>query len=179
MSAAPRLSGAVLPLPLDPTAPAYRICCVCTGNICRSPMAEVLLRSRLEVAGLGDRVIVDSAGISDEESGRPAHPGTRRTLARHGLDADSHRARLFEPAWATRYDLLLAMDSGHLRALQRFATRHGADPARVLLIGDLAPEPSGDVPDPWGLGDDVFADVLDQLTPALDAVVIGLVDLLR
>ncbi len=138
-------------------------------------MAEIVLRDRLDRAGLGDRVLVDSAGISDEEAGRPAHPGTQRTLDRHGLASVDHRARLFEPAWVTRYDLLLAMDSGHRRALQRFGGRHGGDPSRVVLVGDLDPAGStGDVPDPWGYPDDVFEDVYAQLDPALDALVAAL-----
>jgi len=165
----------LLPPPLPAGDGVYRICCVCTGNICRSPMAEILLRDRLDHAGLADRVLVDSAGISDEEAGRPVYPGTQRVLQRHGLPSVDHRARLFEQSWVTRYDLLLAMDSGHRRVLQRYATRHGADPSRVVLVGDLDPAgSSGDVPDPWGYPDDVFEDVWSQLEPALDALVAGL-----
>jgi protein-tyrosine phosphatase len=173
------LTEAAAPPPLPDGDGTYRICCVCTGNICRSPMAEVILGAGLDRAGLAGRVVVDSAGTSKEEAGRPIHPGTQRTLHRHGLAAVHHRARLFEPTWVTAYDLLLAMDSGHRRVLRRYATRHGADPSRVVLVGDLDPAgSSGDVPDPWGYPDEVFQDVYAQLTPALDALVAALPDLL-
>lgn len=138
-------------------------------------MAEVMLRDAVHRAGLAGRVVVDSAGTSEEEAGRPAHPGTQRTLHRHGLSSVDHRARLFEPTWVGGYDLALAMDSGHRRVLRRYATRHGGDPSRVVLLGDLDPGgSSGDVPDPWGHPDEVFESVYAQLEPALDALVAAL-----
>ncbi len=173
---------AVAPAPLAPGSP-YRICCVCWGNICRSPMAEVVLRDRLEVAGLGGRVVLDSAGTSDEEVGRPAHPATRRVLRHHGLEADGHVAREFEAGWVRRYDLLLAMDDGHARTLRRHARDGAADPDRVRLLtsfavtGPAAELAEEGIEDPWGRPDDAFetvfglvSDSVDGLVPALAAV---------
>ena len=79
----------------------YRICVVCTGNICRSPMAEFVLRERFEEAGLGDHVAVDSAGTTAWEVGNPADPRTLEVLRRRGHESDysDHRARAFECSW--------------------------------------------------------------------------------
>lgn len=113
-------------------------------------MAEIMLADKVSRAGLAERVVIDSAGTSDEEEGRPAYPGTQRMPRRHGLDPVGHRARVFEPDWITGYDLVLAMDSGHARVVCRYVSPYGGDAGRVLLVGDLSPEPSGDVPDPGG-----------------------------
>ena len=80
----------------------YRIVTVCTGNICRSPMAEYLLRRAAEESGL-DGVVVDSAGVSDEEQGNPIDPRARKVLARLGIDTQDHSARQ-----VTRRDLRIA-----------------------------------------------------------------------
>ncbi len=141
-------------------------------------MAEIMLADKVSRAGLAGRVLVDSAGTSDEEQDRPAYPGTQRTLRRHGLDPVCHRARVFEPDWISGYDLVLAMASGHARVIRRYVSRYGGDAGRVLLVGDLSPEPSGDVPDPWGYDDQVFEAVYQQLDPALDAVVTALPEVL-
>lgn len=170
----------------------YRISCVCWGNICRSPMAEVLLRARLADAGLGTQVVVDSAGTSDEELGRPAYPGTRRVLHAHGLSADGHRAREFAPSWIGRYDLLLAMDAGHARTLRRYAESAGTDPDRVRVVTTFARPASGagagageaaalgehGIDDPWGRPDTAFEDVFGLLSDSFDGLVPALAALL-
>ena len=96
------------------TAPAprrpfgkYRVGLVCLGNICRSPMAEVVLRAELERAGLSGRVEVDSAGTGDWHVGDPMDRGARAELSRRGYDGAGHRARQFDPSWFDRYDLLV------------------------------------------------------------------------
>ncbi|WP_446666859.1 low molecular weight protein-tyrosine-phosphatase [Flexivirga sp. B27] len=98
------------------TAP-YTVCFVCSGNICRSPMGEVILRSMLDEAGLGDQVTVDSAGIGDWHVGQGADPRTIAALSRGGYDGSAHRARQFEAADLTSRDLILAADRGHLHDL--------------------------------------------------------------
>lgn len=169
----------VAPTPIAPGGP-YRVCCVCWGNICRSPMAEVVLRDRLDVAGLGGRVVVDSAGTSDEEVGRPAYPATRRVLRHHGLDADEHVAREFEVASVRRYDLLLAMDPGHARTLRRHARDGGADPDRVRLLtsfavsGPAAALAEDGIDDPWGRPDDAFETVFGLVSDSVDGLVSAL-----
>ena len=91
---------------------------VCLGNICRSPIAEVLLREELASAGLDGRVRVESAGTGDWHLGQQMDRGARAELARHGLDGSAHRARQIGPDWLDRFDLLLAMDRSNLRNLE-------------------------------------------------------------
>ena len=86
-----------------------RITVVCLGNICRSPIAEAVLRDRLEGAGLGHEVLVDSAGTGDWHKGHPADARARATLEAHGYALD-HRARQIDPSWLAGTDLLLAME---------------------------------------------------------------------
>src|ERR1700753_2873350 len=96
-----------LPPPRHPGSP-YRVCCVCLGNICRSPMAEVILRAQVERAGLGDRVAVDSAGTGDWHIGAAMDSRARDERPRHGYDGAAHRARQWDPAWFAQRDLILA-----------------------------------------------------------------------
>jgi protein-tyrosine phosphatase len=132
----------------------YRVCFVCTGNICRSPIGESVLRARLREAGLDDRVAVDSAGTGDWHVGDEADPRTVRVLAAHGY-ASRHIARQFQPADFARRDLLLALDSGHLRTLKRWKAQWQAHPEagpelRLLREFDPSATPGRwDVPDPY------------------------------
>ncbi|MBD5784582.1 low molecular weight phosphotyrosine protein phosphatase [Cellulosimicrobium terreum] len=169
----------------------YRVMTVCTGNICRSPMAEVVLRDRLEAAGLADRVVVDSTGVSDEESGNPIDRRARAVLTAHGYAVDgTHRARQVSARDVVERDLVLAMTTQHARALRRLA--HGGvagsagraadddvpqvtmfrsfDPAapRVGAGGD---ERVLDVADPWYGGTQDFEDCLAQVEAAADGIV--------
>ena len=107
----------------DPSQRPYRVMTVCTGNICRSPMAEIVLRDRFEAAGLGGRVVVDSTGISSEEHGNPVDRRARRILAEHGYGTgEGHHARQVRPSDVVSRDLVLPMTSQHARALRRLAT---------------------------------------------------------
>ena len=99
----------------------YRVCLVCLGNICRSPMAEAVLREELERAGLSGTVTVDSAGTGDWHVGERMYGPARAELSRRGYDGSAHRARQIEPAWLGDYDLLPAMDLANLAALRRMA----------------------------------------------------------
>jgi protein-tyrosine phosphatase len=143
----------------------YRVCFVCTGNICRSPMAEWVLRARIAEAGLSDLVEVDSAGTGDWHVGEDADPRTVRVLARHGYPS-RHVARQFEPADLLRRDLVIALDHGHLRTLRRWASSlsgapdpvnfgpaHSAlRPADLRLLREFDPAAGPDrldVPDPY------------------------------
>jgi len=111
---------------------------VCTGNICRSPMAEVVLRDRLDAAGLGERVVVDSTGVSDEERGNPIDRRARSALAARGYDVPRHAARRVRPADLAGRDLVLAMTAAHARALRRIAP-DAAAAARVVLFRTFDP----------------------------------------
>ena len=96
----------------------YRVMTVCTGNICRSPMAEVVLRDRFEAAGLGDAVVVDSSGVSDEETGNPIDPRAADVLRDAGYPVPRHRAHRVTTDEIAERDLLLAMTARHARALR-------------------------------------------------------------
>jgi len=143
----------------------YRITFVCTGNICRSPMAEHVLRRRAEEAGLD--VAVDSSGTVGWHVGDPADHRTVQTLRRHGYSS-AHHARKFEQAWFDDYDLVIAMDTGHERDLRRQA-RTERDRAKIRLLRSFDPsagtEP--DVPDPYYGGAAEFEEVLDLIEAAV------------
>jgi len=162
-------SAAELPSPREPGAP-YRVCLVCLGNICRSPMAETVLRAELAVAGLDGAVVVDSAGTGDWHVGDAMDPGARAALASRGFDGSAHRARQFQPSWLARRDLILAMDARNLADLRRMARSQGDD--RIRLFGEVGglTEVGGDIPDPWGGGADEFGHVLDLLSTAAPVI---------
>ena len=159
-----------LPPPREPGAP-YRVCLVCLGNICRSPMAEIVLRAELAAAGLGGAVVVDSAGTGDWHVGDRMDPGARAALASRGYDGSFHRARQYQPSWLARRDLVLAMDGRNLASLRRMA--RSQDDERIRLFGEvggLAEAGGGDIPDPWGGDADEFGAVLDLLRAAAPVI---------
>ncbi|HYY17802.1 MAG TPA: low molecular weight protein-tyrosine-phosphatase [Streptosporangiaceae bacterium] len=170
-------SAAELPSPREPGAP-YRVCLVCLGNICRSPMAETVLRAELAAAGLDGAVVVDSAGTGDWHVGDAMDPGARSALASRGHDGSAHRARQFQPSWLSRYDLILAMDTRNLVDLRRMA--RGEDRDRIRLFGAAGGlGESSDIPDPWGGGPDEFGHVLDLLGAAAPVIATRLTRLLE
>ncbi|MFI9250669.1 low molecular weight protein-tyrosine-phosphatase [Streptomyces sp. NPDC053069] len=127
----------------------YRVCFVCTGNICRSPMAASVFRARVAESGLEDRVEADSAGTGGWHEGEPADPRTVSVLEEHGYGSD-HVARQFQPSWFSRLDLVIALDTGHLKALRRLArTEEEANKVRLLRSYDPAARDDLDVPDPY------------------------------
>ncbi|MFI2431678.1 low molecular weight protein-tyrosine-phosphatase [Streptomyces sp. NPDC018693] len=145
---------------------AYRVCFVCTGNICRSPMAESVFRARVTEAGLDDLIEVDSAGTDGWHEGDGADPRTVSVLEEHGYAAH-HTARQFKPSWFARLDLVIALDSGHLRALRRLApTEEDARKVRLLRSYDPASGDDVDVPDPYYGGMDGFEECLEMVEAA-------------
>ena len=149
-------AGSAAPLPGRRGAGPYRVIMVCTGNICRSAMAEVVLRDRLAAAGIPDSgpggVAVTSAGVSDEERGNPIDSRARRVLteAGYGTGVDdvsratgiaiaSHTAHRVTDAEITEADLLLAMTDSHWNVLQRRAAGLGAEPDRIRMYRELDP----------------------------------------
>ncbi|WP_285727615.1 low molecular weight protein-tyrosine-phosphatase [Psychromicrobium xiongbiense] len=155
----------------------YRIVTVCTGNICRSPMAEFMLRQALDAAGLGSRVEVDSAGTTDWERGNPIDPRSARVLRSHGVDdAAGHRARKITEADLAGSELVLALDTDHLDWLLRQAS--AADRHKIRLLREFDPdaEPAADpaelgIADPWyGTAED-FDQTYRLIAAALPGIV--------
>ncbi|WP_033150941.1 low molecular weight protein-tyrosine-phosphatase [Prevotella sp. RM4] len=122
-----------------------KILFVCHGNICRSPMAEYVMKYLVEQAQLTDQYMIASAATSTEEIGNPVYPPARRKLAEHGISCNGHAARQMTRADYSRYDLLIGMDSANLRNMTRIA---GGDPEGKIrpLLYDK------DVADPWYTG---------------------------
>ncbi|MEV7556354.1 low molecular weight protein-tyrosine-phosphatase [Streptomyces sp. NPDC089795] len=153
----------------------YRVCFVCTGNICRSPMAESVFRAHVAAAGLAALVEVDSAGTGGWHEGDGADPRTISVLEAAGYEQD-HRARRFHASWFGRLDLVIALDAGHLRDLRALAPT-AQDAAKVRLLRSYDPAASAaetDVPDPYYGPLDGFEECLELVEAAspglLDAV---------
>lgn len=154
-----------LPAPHQPGR--YRVAFICTGNICRSPSADVVLASLLAEAGLADRVDVVSAGIGDWHVGDPMDPRSAAALTARGYDPTRHRAQQVEAGWFGRDDVLFAMDESHRSDLVR-----AGDPDRVRLFGDFDPHTPGvEVPDPYYGGRDGFEEVLDMIERTCRALI--------
>ncbi|MGY1499247.1 low molecular weight protein-tyrosine-phosphatase [Streptomyces sp. QTS52] len=144
----------------------YRVCFVCTGNICRSPMAASVFRARVEEAGLAGLVEVDSAGTGGWHEGDAADPRTVSVLEAAGYDGD-HAARRFRAAWFARVDLVVALDAGHLKALCHLAPApQDAEKVRLLRSYDPAAGTDLDVPDPYYGGLDGFEECLEMVEAA-------------
>lgn len=165
-----------LPPPRRDSTP-YRIALVCLGNICRSPMADVVLTHRLGTAGLDRAVEVVSAGTGDWHVGNPMDRRAAALLTSHGYDASRHRARQFAGHWFDEQDLVLAMDESNVEDLQRELGDALDDPDRLKLFREFDPRSRvGDqeVPDPYYGGDDGFATVLAMIERTCDAIVAAL-----
>lgn len=146
--------------PRLPTDRPLRILFVCTGNICRSPTAEAIARSLFDAAGLGQSVEFDSAGTHDYHVGKQPDPRTREIAAQQGYDLSTLRARKLEEDDFERFDLLLAMDSGHLAQMRSLCPEPFAN--RLAMFADFVSGEKGrDVPDPYYGGGQGFSDVLD------------------
>ena len=139
-----------------------RICFVCSGNICRSLSAEVVMRTLVVQAGLDDVVEMCSAGLGDWHIGEGTDRRSLEVLTARGYDGTRHRARQFDPDWFADHDLVVAMDRSHLRDLRRMAGP--GDEHKVRLLTSFGPAATEeDVPDPYYGGPDGFADVLDVI----------------
>ena len=150
----------------------FRIIFVCTGNICRSPMAEVIFRDTVEQIGLGSAVSIASAGTGEWHVGEKADPRTQSALERAGFTAENHRAKQFEVDWFETFDLIITFDRGQRRILKAWASD---DEQRSLVQPLLTfhPAPPGgitEVPDPYYGGDAGFELVLDLIEDASDGL---------
>ena len=128
-----------------------RIIFTCHGNICRSPMAEFVLKDLVKKAGLESRFHIESAATSTEEIGNPVYPPARRKLAEHGISSDGHSARQLRNEDYDRFDLLIGMDKANLRNMHRIC---GGDfDGKLHLLMEYAGCPDMEVADPWYTGD--------------------------
>ena len=128
-----------------------KILFVCHGNICRSPMAEFVMKDLARRKGLADMFVIASAATSREEIGNPVYPPARRKLAEHGISCAGHAARQMTRRDYEHFDRILGMDHANIRNIQRIA---GGDPdGKIALLLDHAGRPGQEVADPWYTGD--------------------------
>jgi protein-tyrosine phosphatase len=141
----------------------FRIAFVCSGNICRSPSAEAVLRRMVDERGLGDRIVVDSFGIGAWHVGQPVDPRALNALHHRGYDLD-HVARMIDADDIAERDLVIAIDRGHEQDLRAMAYTV-EDAAKVRLLRSYDPGADGqlDVPDPYYGGASGFDRVLDMI----------------
>ncbi|WP_417219897.1 low molecular weight protein-tyrosine-phosphatase [Arthrobacter sp.] len=153
----------------------YRILTVCTGNICRSPMAAYMLREAVDAAGLED-VEIASAATSDWETGNPIDPRAAGLLTRRGIEASSHVARQFTADDFATADLVLALDTDHFNHLRRLATDEDQR-SKVRMLRSFDPEVSREAPSQQGIYDPWYGDDADFETTAqlISAALPGLV----
>lgn len=128
-----------------------KILFVCHGNICRSPMAEFIMKKLVSDAGLSEQFEIASAATSTEEIGNPVYPPARRKLAEHGIACDGKTARQLTRRDYERYDLLIGMDRYNIRNMERMC---GGDPdGKIHMLMEYAGQDGQDVADPWYTGD--------------------------
>ena len=128
----------------------YKILFVCHGNICRSPMAEFVMKDIVAKAGKSDEFIIASCATSTEEIGNPVHYGTKRKLAEVGISCDKKRAVQLTKSDYDRYDYLIGMDEWNIRNIKRIT---GGNPERKIFKMMSFSGSSRDVADPWYTGD--------------------------
>jgi len=147
------------------------ICFVCTGNICRSPMAEMVFREHLRQAGLAERVKVTSAGTGSWHVGDCADRRAAAVLTEHGYPYRHTAAQVNTDH--LKADLLVALDAGHHRALHKLVARAGGDPDRIRMLRSFDPAASGDldVPDPYYGGNSGFTRVLRMIEASMPGLV--------
>ncbi|HEY5882848.1 MAG TPA: low molecular weight protein-tyrosine-phosphatase [Nakamurella sp.] len=147
----------------------FHVCVVCTGNICRSPIGEQVLRRAVQEAGLADRVRVTSAGTGNWHIGSGAHHGSVRVLTESGYPTE-HVARQLTRADLTGIDLVLAADRDHRALVRRMLPE--PDRERVLLLRSFDPDADGDeVPDPYYGPHQGFVEVLVMTVAAMPGVI--------
>ena len=147
----------------------HSILFVCHGNICRSPMAEFVMRHLVKEAGMETDFHIESAATSTEEIGNSVFPPARRKLAEHGIGCLGKTARQMTRSDYDRYDLLVGMDAWNIRNMNRIC---GGDPdGKIVMLMDYTDRP-GDVADPWYTGDfeATWRDVQEGCQGLLDSI---------
>lgn len=134
---------------------------ICTGNICRSPLAEGVFRHLAEQAGRGDDFMIDSAGTGAWHEGELPDPRSRAIALAHGIDISDQRARKIRSGDFNRFSLILAMDGSNLTALSHMGGYPGS--AEIALFSTYTTGRHTDVPDPYYGGPDGFSNVYNML----------------
>ncbi len=161
-------------------ATPFRIIFVCTGNICRSPMAEVMLRDLATRSGLGRLLATSSAGTEDWHVGEQADRRTIAALAKRGYDGSHHRARQFDASWFADLDLVVVLDRTQERVMRNWApTEYDRTKVRLLLSFDRDQAALRDVPDPYYSDDALFDAVLGMIERANHALFTQLAPAIR
>ena len=148
-----------------------RILFVCHGNICRSPMAEFVMKNLVQKAGLADQFYIESAATSTEEIGNEVYPPAKRKLAEHGIGCKGKKARQMRDNDYSRFDLLIGMDEWNIRNMTRIC---GGDPeGKIHKLLDYTKR-KGDVADPWYTGnfEATWQDVTEGCQCLLDAIAV-------
>ena len=158
------------PMASDPAqdeADRYRVCFVCTGATCRSPIAEVVFAAIADRAGYSDALEITSAGVGDWHLGECADPRALAALARHGYPSREHRARQFDPDWFGSLDLVVAMDRSQERMLRAWAGT-SVDRKKVRRLGGFDPDSAalGDPAHPLRGDDAAFDAVVERIERA-------------
>ena len=159
----------------------YRVALVCLGNICRSPIAHVVLEDRLARAGLDDLIEVTSSGTGGWHQGEPMDRRAAAVLRDAGYDPSRHRARTFSTDWYAENDLILAMDHSNLADMVDQAPTV-AQQSQVRMFREfdpLAQNGDDEVPDPWYGGSEGFREVLAMIERTTDELVAQLPDLME
>ena len=148
-----------------------RILFVCHGNICRSPMAEFVMKDLVQKAGLADQFYIESAATSTEEIGSEVYPPAKRKLAEHGIGCKGKKARQMRDNDYSRFDLLIGMDEWNIRNMTRIC---GGDPeGKIHKLLDYTKR-KGDVADPWYTGnfEATWQDVTEGCQCLLNAIAV-------
>ncbi len=149
---------------------SIRVMFVCHGNICRSPMAEFLLKDMVDKRGISDRFIIESAATTNEEIGNPVYPGTRKRLAREGISVDGKFAKRLRRDDYDKFDLIIGMDEENMRDMKRlFGDDSDGKVYKMMEFAGI----DRDVADPWYTGD--FEATYDDIYEGC----IGLLNFLR
>ena len=145
-----------------------RILFVCHGNICRSPMAEFIMKALVKARGVENEYYIESAAVSDEEYGNPIYPPAKRCLSQHGVAWDPTKsARTVRAEDYARFDRIICMDSSNLRLIRRYIPEDPQEKIHLMMSYNGS---SRDVADPWYTGDfeKTFQDILSACEAMLD-----------